>query len=76
VVNVLVALLGVHALVKFAFFFIVPDGKRRAALDRAYGDKSSATRVSDVVLMSFTIGISVLILWRGSKPPVFLAIFG
>jgi hypothetical protein len=73
VIDVLVALLGVHALVKFAFFFVLPYAKRRGALDRAYGDKPSATRTADAVLLTAVIVIAGLILWRGIDPVSFLA---
>jgi hypothetical protein len=67
-VELLVALLGVHALVKFAFFFVLPYRRRRAALDRAYGDRPTATRVSDRVLMGIAIGLAALLLRRGAEP--------
>jgi hypothetical protein len=52
IIDVLAALLGVHALLKLAFFFVLPYARRRAALDRAYGDKPSATRTADAVLLT------------------------
>jgi hypothetical protein len=42
ITTVLVGLLGVHALAKFVFFAL-PYRRRRAALDKSYGDKPSAT---------------------------------
>jgi hypothetical protein len=72
-VDVLVALLGIHALLKLAFFFILPYTTRRAALDRAYGDKPTATRVADAVLLAITITVAGLILWRGIEAVSFLA---
>ncbi|KXK01431.1 MAG: hypothetical protein UZ17_ACD001001654 [Acidobacteria bacterium OLB17] len=35
IAKVLVSVLGLHALIKFLFFFVLPYQKRRAALDRA-----------------------------------------
>ena len=54
ITTVLVGLLGVHALAKFVFFAL-PYRRRRAALDKSYGDKPSATTTSDTVMVLFTI---------------------
>lgn len=70
--TVIVALLGVHILVKFAFFAL-PYRTRRAALDRSYGDKPSATSTSDWVLLGFTVALAALVLWRGIEAVSFLA---
>ena len=70
--NAIVAILGVHALLKFAFFFALPYKKRRAALDRAYGDKPSATRISDAALLAIAMVVSGLLLWRGVESVSFL----
>src|ERR1700693_6107048 len=51
ITTVLVGLLGVHALAKFVFFTL-PYRRRRAALDKSYGDKPSATTTSDTVMVS------------------------
>ena len=48
VTTIVVAILGVHVIAKFAFFAL-PYRRRRAALDKQYGDKPSATTTSDVV---------------------------
>lgn len=69
--TVLVALLGVHILVKFAFFAL-PYAKRRAALDRSYGEKPSATSTSDWVLLSLTVALAGVLLWRGADAASFL----
>lgn len=71
VTTVLVALLGVHALLKFAFFAL-PYRRRRAALDKSYGDKPSATTTSDTAMVLFTIGLIGLMLWRGVEAVSFL----
>ena len=73
VIEIAVALLGVHALLKFAFFFILPYAKRRSALDRAYSDKPTATRAADAVLLTITILLSGLVLWRGIEAVSFLS---
>jgi hypothetical protein len=71
ITTVLVALLGVQALVKFVFFTL-PYRRRRAALDKSYGDKPSATTTSDTVMLLFTILLAGLLLWRGIEAVSFL----
>jgi hypothetical protein len=71
VTTVLVGLLGVHIIAKFAFFAL-PYRRRRAALDKSYGSKPSATTTSDIVLLGFTIVLSALLLWRGVEAVSFL----
>ena len=71
ITTVLVGLLGVHALVKFVFFAL-PYRRRRAALDKSYGDKPSATTTSDTVMLLFTIALTGLLLWRGVEAVSFL----
>jgi hypothetical protein len=71
ITTVLVGLLGVHALVKFAFFAL-PYRRRRAALDKSYGDKPSATKTSDTVMLLFTIALTGLLWWRGVEAVSFL----
>jgi hypothetical protein len=70
VTTVAIALLGVHIIVKFAFFAL-PYHARRAALDKSYGDKPSAT-TSDVVVLGFTVVLAALLLWRGVEAVSFL----
>ena len=72
ITTVVVALLGVHIVVKFAFFAL-PYTKRRAALDRSYGDRPSATSTSDWIVLGFTVILSALLLWRGVEAVSFLA---
>ena len=69
---VVVVLLGVHILAKFAFFAL-PYAKRRAALDKSYGTSPSATDVSDWVVLGFTVALGVLLLVRGVEAVSFLA---
>jgi hypothetical protein len=71
IATVVVVVLGLHIITKFAFFAL-PYRRRRALLDKQYGDKASATSTSDVVLMVFTVAIAVLLLWRGVDPVSFL----
>src|ERR1700758_5351281 len=54
---VLVAALGVHALLKFVFFAL-PYRRRRAALDKSYRDKPSAATTTDTVVLVFTIAVA------------------
>ena len=71
IVDALVALLGIHALLKFVFF-LLPYSKRRDALDRAYAGKPTATKRSDAILLAITLGIAALILLRGVDGTSFL----
>lgn len=71
ITTVVIALLGVHILIKFAFFAL-PYRKRREALDRSYGDKPSATSTSDWVALAFVVALSVLLLCRGVEAVSFL----
>jgi hypothetical protein len=71
VATVVVVLLGLHIIVKFAFFAL-PYRRRRAMLDKQYGDRPSATTTSDRYVMAFTVGIAVLVLFRGIDSVSFL----
>lgn len=71
VTSIVVAVLGIHIVAKFAFFAL-PYRRRRAMLDKQYGDKPSATTVSDWVLMAFTVALAALLLWRGVQAASFL----
>ena len=71
IATVVVVVLGLHIIIKFAFFGL-PYRRRRALLDKQYGDKPSATVTSDRVLMAFTIAVAVLVVWRGIDPVSFL----
>jgi hypothetical protein len=72
ITSIVVAVLGIHIIVKFAFFAL-PYRRRRALLDKQYGDKPSATTVSDWVLMAFTVALAALLMWRGVQATSFLA---
>ncbi|MDT7795440.1 MAG: hypothetical protein QOD59_4881 [Mycobacterium sp.] len=71
VTTVVIALLGVHVITKFAFFAL-PYRRRRAALDKSYADKPSATTTSDVVVLGFTVVLAALLLRRGVEAVSFL----
>ncbi len=71
VATVVVVALGLHVITKFAFFAL-PYRRRRALLDKQYGDKASATATSDQVLMAFTAAVAALLLWRGVEAVSFL----
>jgi len=71
VANVVVIVLGFHVIIKFTFFAL-PYRRRRALLDRQYGDKPSATDRSDLVVMVFTVAVAALLLWRGIDAVSFL----
>ena len=71
ITTVVVVLLGVHVVAKFAFFAL-PYRKRRAALDRSYGEKPSATNTSDWITLGFTVILCGLLLWRGVEAVSFL----
>jgi hypothetical protein len=69
--TVLVTLLGIHALAKFAFFAL-PYRRRRAALDKSYNGRRCATTTSDTVMLLFTIVVAALLVWRGIEAVSFL----
>jgi hypothetical protein len=71
IATVVAVVLGLHIITKFAFFAL-PYRRRRALLDKQYGDEPSATTTSDRVLMIFVAAIAVLLLWRGVDPVSFL----
>ena len=70
-VVVVAVVFGLHALVKFAFF-LLPYRRRRADLDRAYGDRLSATRVSDRVSLLVVVAAGVVLFVAGVHVPSFL----
>ena len=69
---ILVAIYSVHALGKFAFFFVLSYRSRRKALDRAYAGKASATKMADAVLLVFSIVLAGLLGIRGADHLSFL----
>lgn len=71
IATAVVVVLGLQIVTKFAFFAL-PYPRRRALLDKQYGDKASATTTSDRVLMLFTAALAALLLWRGIEAVSFL----
>jgi hypothetical protein len=71
IATVVVVVLGLHVIIKFVFFAL-PYRRRRALLDKQYGDKPWATTTSDRVLMGFTVVVAGLLLWRGVQAVSFL----
>jgi hypothetical protein len=71
IATVVVVVLGLHIVIKFAFFAL-PYRRRRAMLDKQYGDKASASTTSDRVSMALTAVIAALLLWRGVQAVSFL----
>jgi hypothetical protein len=65
VLRILIALLMLQALVKFAFFFVLPYETRRKMVDSQYGSKTSATKASDLVLLAVVIVLLVLLFGSG-----------
>ena len=70
-VKVIAVALGLHILVKFAFFAL-PYRRRRADLDRAYGSSLSATKVSDAVTLVVVLALFVVLFLAGVHAPSFL----
>lgn len=54
ILKILMALFCAQALVKFYVFFFVNYKRRRKQLDKSYGNKSSATKITDYVLLSIS----------------------
>ena len=71
IATVLAVVFGLHILLKFAFF-TQPYRQRRAQLDKAYGDRLSATHSSDLVLLTVTGGLAVVLFVAGVDPTSFL----
>lgn len=61
VLDVALALFSVHALIKFVVFFAVPYPTRRRALDKAYADRTSATKTSDTVMIVVCLCLVLLL---------------
>jgi hypothetical protein len=70
--TVLLVLFSLYALAKFGFFFVLSYERRRAALEKSYQGKSSATAVADLVLLIVAIALVVLLKMRGAEPVSFL----
>lgn len=72
ILTIILALFAIYALLKFAFFFLLPYDRRRSALERAYSGKLSATRSTDVVLLVLCVALVVLLGRRGTDHVSFL----
>lgn len=72
ILAILLTIYSVHALAKFGFFFLRSYRSRRAALDRAYAGKPSATQTADAVLLLFAVVLAGLLGVRGADPVSFL----
>src|SRR6202522_2386755 len=70
--TVLLVLFSLHALLKFAVFFVVPYRTRRRALDRAYAGRASATKISDIFLLCVCLVLLGLLFTRGADSVSFL----
>jgi hypothetical protein len=70
--TVLLVLFSLHALLKFAVFFVVPYRTRRRALDRAYAGHASATKISDIFLFCMCLVLVGLLFAKGADHTSFL----
>jgi hypothetical protein len=66
ILKILLTLFAIQALVKFAFFFLLSYEQRRKQLDKAYGNKVSATSVTDNILLAIVLVLIVLVFVSGS----------
>jgi hypothetical protein len=65
ILKIFLAILMVHTLIKFAFFFVLPYERRRKMLDASYGNETSATRKSDYFLLLIALFPVVLFFFSG-----------
>jgi hypothetical protein len=65
VLRILIGLLMLQALVKFAVFFVLPYKTRRRMLDSQYGSKASATAASDLLLLAVVVILLALLFASG-----------
>jgi hypothetical protein len=70
--TVLLVLFSIHTLLKFAVFFVLPYRTRRRMLDRAYGDRASATKISDIFLFCVCLVLVGLLFATGADHVSFL----
>jgi len=70
-VVVIAVVLGLHAVLKFAFF-LLPYRRRRSELDRSYRGRLTATRVQDTVSLVVVIAVVAALFAAGVQPPSFL----
>jgi hypothetical protein len=72
ILEVLLVLYASYALIKIPFFFLLSYVRRRRAVDRAYGEGTSATKRSDDILLAFAGALIVLQWWTGVEVTSFL----
>jgi hypothetical protein len=61
ILKILLTLILVQSLVKFFVFFFVKYDRRRKLLDKSYGDKTSATKLFDnIILVVLLIFVTLL----------------
>jgi hypothetical protein len=63
---------SIYAFAKFAVLFLLSYDRRRAMLDKAYRDKASATKASDIGLLALVFVLVVLLYIRGIEHVSFL----
>jgi len=61
VLKILMTLFCVQVLIKFYVFFFVKYEVRRKQLDKSYGNKTSATKVTDYVLLAISAVLVTLL---------------
>jgi hypothetical protein len=66
ILKILLTLFAIQALVKFAFFFVLSYERRRKMLDASYGDKPSATSISDNIIFVIVLVLIVLVFVSGN----------
>jgi len=72
ILPILVLLLSLYSVLKFAFFFVLPYERRRAMLDKAYDVSAMATGTSDPILLTLVAALAIALLGSGSEPVAFL----
>ncbi|MCL5009268.1 MAG: hypothetical protein M1400_02915 [Patescibacteria group bacterium] len=61
ILKILLTLFAIQALVKFFVFFFMGYDERRKQLEKSYGDKTSATKVFDNVILVILLVLVVLL---------------
>src|SRR5581483_7208261 len=74
ILRVVLALLFLHLLLKFAFFFLLKYETRRKLFDKSYGDKTSATKNADWFLLVIALIPVVLLFASGSTEYISFAV--
>lgn len=74
ILKLLLALLLVQALVKFAVFFLMSYARRRKLLDAQYGEKTTATKTTDLLLLGIVLLLLGLLLASGQVETVSFAV--